>query len=88
MIKITIEQTSQETYPEVQNFVTHEEPTEQVKESEYGSTRREVIMKRDFQPKEVTKSRTVTRTLLAQEMADDDFPLVRVIAAINGIDLP
>lgn len=85
MITVTITRTTRESYKVTENVCTHEEPTEILGESDYGN-RREVKMKRDFAPQELTKVSERRETLLSQEITDEStFNLNKVIVAINGL---
>jgi hypothetical protein len=86
MIKITIEKITIEKFTEIKSFTLTEKPTTITKPSEYGSSREERLYDRTFETKEVPMQREVTRTILKQEIQnDDEFDLKMVIAAINGM---
>ena len=84
MIRIVIERRTSERYMETVNFCVKRTPTGQTKESSYGD--KTPVYEEVNEPREVTKYRDVTRTLLEQEIDDEEsFDLGSVIIAINNL---
>lgn len=85
MIKITIERHTTESYKETVQFCLTEKPTEVIAEADYSS-RKEVKFERTYEPREVTKWKSSTVSLLEQEIVnEEDFDLKAVIKAVNGL---
>lgn len=88
MIKITITRIDKEQFTETKQFLAKETPTEITEEStgSYGGgTTKKVQYVKDYETKDVLMQRSVERTLLVQEVPDDEFNLKAVIAAVNNI---
>jgi hypothetical protein len=94
MIKIRIEREITETYTEPVNYITHSEPAKDAQgnvayetdESYDSRTKKKAITANDYKVEQVTKTRSRTVTLLAQEVEDEkSFVLGVVIMAINGM---
>jgi hypothetical protein len=86
MIVIKIERKSAVDHTVKKNLLKHRVPTGFTKQSDYGN-KTEMAFDDEYEVVEVTETENITRTLLQQEIEDENsFDLNRVILAINGLE--
>jgi hypothetical protein len=85
MIVIKIERKSEVTETVTKNLIKHRTPTGFTKPSDYGN-KTEMAFEDEYEIVNVPETKSMTTTLLVQEIANDnDFDLADVIKAINGL---
>jgi hypothetical protein len=88
MIEIIITKTTTVNMEKTQSMLTRKTPTDKVQETEpnYGGEKKHtVLFDETYELVKIPFTQESQQTLLKQQISDESFDFLRVIAAINGL---